>query len=109
MTAREADCHSLFVLQAQQRSKPIPAQAYAEHEGSTHIDLIQQLQSLNLGSQAAPAENGGEHAFGNGVSEGADLGDSRDALGSMPAHSFAGPQINIFYLNLKLNINNNKS
>ncbi|KAK9807397.1 hypothetical protein WJX73_000390 [Symbiochloris irregularis] len=59
-------------LQAQKRAKPIPASAFPQHEGSSMVDVIQQMGALGLdgedmhtdefGASGRSADANGDHA-----------------------------------------------
>ena len=58
-------------LQFQKQAESIAAGDFSQREGSTHINLIEQLKELSLGNGEA-AGNGvahAEEAYGNGLAE----------------------------------------
>lgn len=56
--------HGPVWMQAQQRAKPLPAKAFPQYEGSTLVDVIEQMTSFGLngehdaGNTSAPEANG---------------------------------------------------
>lgn len=66
------------LLQAKQKAKPVPAHAFPQHEGSSLVDLIEQVRSLGSGGDAAtpdsaergPEANGDHSAVAEGLEGG---------------------------------------
>ena len=79
-------------LQFQKQGESIAAGDFSQREGSTHINLIEQLKELSLGNGEA-AGNGVAHAeaYGNGLAEDEAVEEREaDAAPGHAHHDFAG-------------------
>lgn len=63
------------VLQAKQRAKAVPARAFPQHEGSSLVDVIEQMRGLGIngaGPEVAERqpEANGDHSVADGLDGG---------------------------------------